>query len=147
MLGIKSLWPGASNSVMTLVGISKRVCAMSIVTPRHLITHPQHTLSSALTPHNIPHNTLTPHNTPHNTHSAQHSHLTTYLTIHTQLSTHTSQHTSQDTLSSALTPHNTPHNTHSAQCSHLTTRHVTIIEKSIIETDSRSRFSVSIIDS
>jgi len=36
MLGMKSLWPGASSRLITLDGISKRVCATSIVTPRDL---------------------------------------------------------------------------------------------------------------
>jgi len=46
MLGMKSLWPGASSNVMILEGISKRICAISIVTPRLLhITYDQLTLT------------------------------------------------------------------------------------------------------
>ena len=43
MFGMKSLWPGASNNVMTLDGVSKHVWATSIVTPRHLTTTHQQT--------------------------------------------------------------------------------------------------------
>ena len=36
MLGMKSLCPGASNNVITLLSVSNRVWATSIVTPRAL---------------------------------------------------------------------------------------------------------------
>ena len=44
MFGIKSLWPGASSSVILLCGVSNLVWAMSIVTPRTLRTELSHSL-------------------------------------------------------------------------------------------------------
>lgn len=39
MLGMKSLWPGASSNVTIFFSVTKRVWAMSIVTPRLLKKH------------------------------------------------------------------------------------------------------------
>ena len=39
MLGMKSLWPGASSNVTIFFSVTKRVWAMSIVTPRLLRKH------------------------------------------------------------------------------------------------------------